>query len=205
MVSGRPPFTGENPVSIAYKQVHDAPQPLVQLVADVPRAFEAIVAKLLAKDQSCATRVRAHYATTSAVSATTSRSRRSRQLPRRRVLPCAATTVRLPVLSGQPRSTPPSHQVLRRSNRRSGGVPQAGMYEAGYHRGASPDAAYYDSDGSRTGWYALAAFVALMRSGRRRCSALPVVEHRSPGHRRAATSHTGRLCQSAQSRRGGRT
>ena len=29
MVAGRPPFTGENPVSIAYKQVHDAPQPLV--------------------------------------------------------------------------------------------------------------------------------------------------------------------------------
>ena len=50
MVAGTPPFTGENPVSIAYKQVHDAPQPLVQIVADVPRSFEAIVAKLLAKD-----------------------------------------------------------------------------------------------------------------------------------------------------------
>ena len=49
MVAGRPPFTGDNPVSIAYKQVHDAPQPLNQLVADVPRPFEAIVAKLLAK------------------------------------------------------------------------------------------------------------------------------------------------------------
>ena len=49
MVSGRPPFNGENPVSIAYKQVHENPQPLNQLVADVPRPFEAIVAKLLAK------------------------------------------------------------------------------------------------------------------------------------------------------------
>ena len=49
MVAGQPPFTGENPVSIAYKQVHDAPKPLNQLVADVPRPFEAIVAKLLAK------------------------------------------------------------------------------------------------------------------------------------------------------------
>ena len=49
MVAGRPPFTGDNPVSIAYKQVHDAPQPLNQVVADVPRPFEAIVAKLLAK------------------------------------------------------------------------------------------------------------------------------------------------------------
>ena len=50
MVAGRPPFTGENPVSIAYKQVHDNPQPLNQFVADVPRPYEAIVAKLLAKD-----------------------------------------------------------------------------------------------------------------------------------------------------------
>jgi beta-lactam-binding protein with PASTA domain len=36
------------------------------------------------------------------------------------------------------------------------------MYEAGYPTGASAEAAYYDSGGSRTGWYALAAFVALM-------------------------------------------
>ena len=50
MVAGAPPFTGDNPVSIAYKQVHDNPKPLNQLVADVPRPFEAIVAKLLAKN-----------------------------------------------------------------------------------------------------------------------------------------------------------
>ena len=49
MVGGRPPFTGENPVSIAYKQVHENPEPLNRLVADVPKPFEAIVAKLLAK------------------------------------------------------------------------------------------------------------------------------------------------------------
>ena len=49
MVSGAPPFSGENPVSIAYKQVHELPRPLNQLVVDVPKPFEAIVAKLLAK------------------------------------------------------------------------------------------------------------------------------------------------------------
>ena len=49
MIAGRPPFSGENPVSIAYKQVHEMPQPLNQLVADVPKSFEAIVAKLLSK------------------------------------------------------------------------------------------------------------------------------------------------------------
>lgn len=49
MVAGAPPFNGESPVSIAYKQVHEMPRPLNQLVADVPKPFEAIVAKLLAK------------------------------------------------------------------------------------------------------------------------------------------------------------
>ena len=49
MVAGSPPFSGENPVSIAYKQVHEMPRPLNQLVVDVPKPFEAIVAKLLAK------------------------------------------------------------------------------------------------------------------------------------------------------------
>jgi eukaryotic-like serine/threonine-protein kinase len=50
MVGGRPPFGGDNPVSVAYKQVHEQPKPLNQLAPDVPRAFEAIVAKLLAKN-----------------------------------------------------------------------------------------------------------------------------------------------------------
>lgn len=49
LVSGRPPFEGDNPVGIAYKQVHENPKPLNQLVPDIPRSFEAIVARLLAK------------------------------------------------------------------------------------------------------------------------------------------------------------
>ncbi|MCE9621330.1 MAG: Stk1 family PASTA domain-containing Ser/Thr kinase [Actinomycetia bacterium] len=49
MVAGVPPFSGENPVAIAYKQVHELPRPLNQWVVDVPKPFEAIVAKLLAK------------------------------------------------------------------------------------------------------------------------------------------------------------
>ena len=50
MVGGRPPFSGDNPVAIAYKQVHESPQPLNQIAPDVPRPYEAIVAKLLAKN-----------------------------------------------------------------------------------------------------------------------------------------------------------
>ncbi len=50
MVAGRPPFAGDNPVAIAYQQVHDAPAPLSSITPDVPRAYEAIVMKLLAKN-----------------------------------------------------------------------------------------------------------------------------------------------------------
>jgi serine/threonine-protein kinase len=52
MVAGRPPFTGENPVAIAYRQVHDQPKPLSQVQPNVPRPYEAITAKLLAKNPS---------------------------------------------------------------------------------------------------------------------------------------------------------
>ncbi len=50
MIAGAPPFSGANPVSVAYKQVHDTPRPLNQIVADIPKSYEAIVARLLAKN-----------------------------------------------------------------------------------------------------------------------------------------------------------
>ena len=49
MVAGRPPFQGDNPVAIAYKQVHDAPPPLRRSRPTCRPAYEAIVMKLLAK------------------------------------------------------------------------------------------------------------------------------------------------------------
>jgi beta-lactam-binding protein with PASTA domain len=49
MVAGQVPFQAENPVAIAYKQVHDPPPPLAEVAPGVPPAYDAIVAKLLAK------------------------------------------------------------------------------------------------------------------------------------------------------------
>jgi serine/threonine-protein kinase len=49
MVAGRPPFQGDNPVAIAYKQVHEAPPPLHEAAPGVPAPYDAIVMKLLAK------------------------------------------------------------------------------------------------------------------------------------------------------------
>jgi serine/threonine-protein kinase len=49
MVAGRPPFTGDSPVAIAYQHVRENPVPPSQHNPDVPPAFEAIVLKAMAK------------------------------------------------------------------------------------------------------------------------------------------------------------
>lgn len=50
MVAGRPPFSGESPVAIAYKHVQEQPAPPTQVNANVPPDLEAIILKLLAKN-----------------------------------------------------------------------------------------------------------------------------------------------------------
>ena len=49
LVTGRPPFTGETPLAIAYKHVQDQPAPPSTLMTGLPQALEAIIMKLLAK------------------------------------------------------------------------------------------------------------------------------------------------------------
>ena len=51
MLTGRPPFTGDSPVSIAYKHVREDPVPPSQLNGDVPEDMEAVVIKAMAKNQ----------------------------------------------------------------------------------------------------------------------------------------------------------
>ncbi|MDT5013917.1 MAG: eukaryotic-like serine/threonine-protein kinase [Mycobacterium sp.] len=50
VVTGTPPFTGENPVSIAYQHVREQPTPLRERDPRIPEAFEAIVNKAMAKN-----------------------------------------------------------------------------------------------------------------------------------------------------------
>jgi beta-lactam-binding protein with PASTA domain/predicted Ser/Thr protein kinase len=155
MVAGRAPFTGDNPVSIAYKQVHDAPQPLVQIVADVPKAYEAMVAKLLAKNP------KVRYPSAGALRDDLRRFRNDEPV---QALVAAANKAR-PAAASLNATTVQSALAptgVLPVNPQATAVPSTGMYEAGYPTGASAEAAYYDSGGSRTGWYALAAFVALM-------------------------------------------
>ena len=50
MLTGQPPFSGDNPVSIAYKQVHDQPVPPSQRRPGLPEGLEAVTLKLLSKN-----------------------------------------------------------------------------------------------------------------------------------------------------------
>ncbi len=50
MLTAGPPFTGDNPVAIAFKHVQEAPIPPARYNADVPGALEAICLRGLAKD-----------------------------------------------------------------------------------------------------------------------------------------------------------
>jgi serine/threonine-protein kinase len=49
MVTGRPPFQGDNPVAIAYQHVQETPVPPAQLNPDVPTDLQAVILRALAK------------------------------------------------------------------------------------------------------------------------------------------------------------
>jgi serine/threonine-protein kinase len=50
LLAGKPPFTGDSPVAIAYKQVNETPLPPSSLNPDVPPRLDAVVMKALAKN-----------------------------------------------------------------------------------------------------------------------------------------------------------
>jgi len=50
LLAGRPPFTGDSPVAIAYKQVNEAPVPPSQRNPDIAPRLDAVVMKALAKN-----------------------------------------------------------------------------------------------------------------------------------------------------------
>jgi serine/threonine-protein kinase len=169
MVAGKPPFTGENPVAIAYKQVHDQPTPLNKIIDGIPRPFEAIVAKLLAKDPKL------RYSSAHALRDDLRRFRNGEQvqalvaaaarpggtptggIPRTAAMAGAATTV------VQPAERAPTHSHPQIAGAPTATVPRQPAPDlTHYPPGASSEARYYQDHHSRTGWYALAAFIALI-------------------------------------------
>jgi len=52
MVTGKPPFSGESPVSIAYQHVRERPQPPTLVNPSVPAPLEAVILQAMAKSPS---------------------------------------------------------------------------------------------------------------------------------------------------------
>lgn len=52
LLTGRPPFVGNNPVAVAYKQVHEYPVPPSAYRKDTPKRLQLIIQKALKKDLS---------------------------------------------------------------------------------------------------------------------------------------------------------
>jgi beta-lactam-binding protein with PASTA domain/predicted Ser/Thr protein kinase len=51
LLTGRPPFVGDSPVSVAYQHVREEPVPPSQLDPDLPASIDAIVLRALTKDR----------------------------------------------------------------------------------------------------------------------------------------------------------
>jgi serine/threonine-protein kinase len=52
MLAGRPPFTGEDPLAIVHRKVHDESPPLTRFRPDVPAALQSIVERCLSREPS---------------------------------------------------------------------------------------------------------------------------------------------------------
>lgn len=50
MLAGRPPYTGENAVSVAFKHVSEKAEPLYNLRPDVPKVVCDVIARMMARD-----------------------------------------------------------------------------------------------------------------------------------------------------------
>ncbi len=154
MTGGRPPFSGENPVAIAYKQVHDQPQPLNQLTPTIPKPFEAIVAKLLAKNPAV------RYPNAEALRDDLRRFREGQ--------PVQALAGIMPTVPGGSAPTTAVPASVRTTAMPTAAAASYGATTAmarttaqpATGRPAPPEPQYYDSP-RRTGLYVLAAFLAV--------------------------------------------
>ena len=105
MLTGSPPFTGDNPAVVAYKQVWEQPRPLHEWAPEVPPALESIVMRCLNKDPA------RRYPTAAALAADLVNFGAAFNQPTQAVaLGAMSTSAAQPM---QPYDTPPSAELSR--------------------------------------------------------------------------------------------
>ncbi|HMQ26160.1 MAG TPA: Stk1 family PASTA domain-containing Ser/Thr kinase [Acidimicrobiales bacterium] len=97
MTVGRPPFTGDTPVAIAYQHVQEQPAPPRSLNPAIPLALEAITLKLLAKDPVL------RYPSAEDLRSDLRRFREGAQLPQAAPAPATAVAAPIPAYADQAR------------------------------------------------------------------------------------------------------
>jgi eukaryotic-like serine/threonine-protein kinase len=108
MLAGRPPFTGDSPVAIAYKQVNESPAPPSQHNPDVPPRLDAVVMKALAKNPAN------RYQTAEELDADLERARKGQEVEATPLLPAPAAGESTQVIA-RPQATqvlPPAEEPV---------------------------------------------------------------------------------------------
>src|SRR3954454_20893704 len=108
MLTGKPPFAGENPVAVAYKHVQETPVPPRQVDPALPSSLEAVTLKALAKNPAN------RYASADDLAADLRRFREGRDVLAEGLLPDeqltqavgAATVANAPATSAVPIAAP---------------------------------------------------------------------------------------------------
>ncbi len=145
MLTGQPPFSGDNPVSIAYKQVHEQPVPPSQHRPGLPEGLEAVTLKLLTKNPT------SRYANADELRADLRRFRDTGAV--RPTTTVDSPTMAVPVLAGARASSPsiPAALPTRAMSRPNGGSPQGtgGTYPP------------YEEPRRKIGWFIVAVLAGL--------------------------------------------
>jgi serine/threonine-protein kinase len=111
LLVGAPPFSGDNPVSVAYKHVSEAPQPVRERNSQVPEQLEAVCMRCLAKNPAN------RYHSADELAADLRRFRAGQAVQAEKLLP-EELTAALPVGAGATRAVAAAPVTATRVNQR---------------------------------------------------------------------------------------
>ena len=101
LLAQRPPFTGDTPVAIAYKQVNEMPVPPSQVNPDIPPRLDAVVMKCMAKNPAN------RYRDAAELMADLDRVRKCQEVEATPLLPAAGEGAATQVIARQPTQVMP--------------------------------------------------------------------------------------------------
>ena len=112
MLTGRPPFTGDSPMAIAYKQVNATPEPPSSVNPEVPPELDAVVMRALSKNPAN------RYQTGQEFAADLERARTGGQVLATPLLPASGEATQV-ISRPQPTSVLPPQQEQAGSSRKA--------------------------------------------------------------------------------------